>query len=88
MFDVRIDHRADKVLERLQIKTRNRIESALHALKDDPYRPRPSADIKMLRGQRQYYRLRVGDHRVFYFVFPDEKVVVVVDVRHRGRAYD
>lgn len=66
---------------------RDRIETAMHALRQDPRGPRPGADIKMLRGDRSYYRLRFGQYRVFSFVFPAEQVVVVVDVRHRRRAY-
>lgn len=88
MFEVRISQHADRALAKLDADLVKRIEHAMNALKEDPFRPRSGADIKMLRGDRDYYRLRVGSHRVFYHVFPEQNVVVVVDVRHRSKAYD
>lgn len=79
---------ADRALAKLDSAVARRIEAAARQLATDPYRPRPGADIKMLHGERNYYRVRVGEYRMFYHVFPDAKVVVVDDVRHRSHAYD
>ena len=88
MFELRLARHADRALAKLDAALAKRIEASVGVLASDPYRPRPDADIKMLHGERNYYRLRVGDHSVFYHVFPDEHVVVIDDVRHRSHAYD
>ena len=88
MFEVRVARHADRALAKLSPALVRRIEAGVRTLAVDPYRPRPGADIKMLHGERNYYRLRLGDYRVFYHVFPDQAVVVVDDVRHRSHAYD
>lgn len=60
--------------------------AGLQELKQDPLTPRPKADIKMLRGDRGQFRLRVGEYRVFYVV--DGDTVYVTDLLHRSHAYD
>ena len=87
-FEVRIDRHADRALAAFPRTVAQRIEAKLKALQSDPLRPRPSADIKRLHGDAAVYRLRIGDYRIFYFVYPEAKVVVVTDVRHRSHAYD
>ncbi len=55
-------------------------------LKDDPFRPRPGADIKRLKGKNKtLYRLRVGDYRFEYFV--EGNIVYVVEAFKRSRGY-
>ncbi len=55
-------------------------------LKRDPFKPRPGADIKKLKGRdKTLYRLRVGDYRFEYFV--EGNTVYVVVAFKRGRGY-
>ena len=45
-------------------------------------------NIRKLQGKyADYYRYRVGDHRLFYFVDADHICVVMVTLRHRREAY-
>ncbi|MHB8632741.1 MAG: type II toxin-antitoxin system RelE family toxin [Thermoplasmatota archaeon] len=87
-FELRVARHADRALAELDSAVTRRLKTATRELASDPYRPCPGADINMLQGERNYYRLRGGDYRVFYHVFPAEKVVVVDDVRHKSRAHD
>lgn len=85
-YRVFIVGKAEKELARLPAATRRRIEDHYDALAEDPLRPRPGADVKKLREATGQYRLRVGDHRVFYKVVGD--AVTITAVRHRRRAYE
>jgi mRNA-degrading endonuclease RelE of RelBE toxin-antitoxin system len=77
---------AERDLARLSTAARERILLGVEALRTDPVRARPGADIKALRGFPGQHRLRVGDHRVFYVV--DGKTVWITGVRHRSNAYE
>jgi mRNA-degrading endonuclease RelE of RelBE toxin-antitoxin system len=71
----------------LESSIQDRIKKALALLKDDPFTPRPKADIKKLKGpRRDYFRLRIGDHRAIYVI--EEKRVFVAKILPRSKAYD
>ena len=53
---------------------------ALTPLGDDPRRP--DANVKMLAGYQDRYRLRVGDYRVIYDVIDAQLVILDVGVGH------
>ncbi len=59
-----------------------RIGDALQKLSDDP-RPPGCKKLTSLDG----WRLRVGDYRIRYLIDDDLKVVTVVWIGLRGRAY-
>ncbi len=73
---------AEKDLNRLPVKTHDRIVEHLISLKEDP---RPHG-VKKLRG-REGYRIRVGDYRILYIVHDEEKKVEVFSVAHRKEVY-
>jgi mRNA interferase RelE/StbE len=49
--------------------------------------PRPSG-CKKLKGEKERWRLRVGDYRVIYSIDDRTRVVDVVTLRHRREAYE
>lgn len=59
----------------------------MRVLGEDPFRPRPGADIRLLwaHDDPPLYRLRVGDYRVLYFVL--EREVRETEILHRSQAY-
>jgi mRNA interferase RelE/StbE len=60
-------------------KDRERIAVAIGQL--------PDGDVKRLRGPERLWRLRVGEWRVIFDRRTAEKVIDVLAVRPRGRAY-
>ena len=41
--------------------------------------------VKTIKGvSESFYRLRVGDHRVMFDVFDEDRVVLVLGIVHRG----
>jgi len=85
--EVLLSRTAARQLDRLDREVTDRIRRKLRALGEDPFRPRPGADIRLLWGHDDppLYRLRVGDYRVLYFVAGDK--VRVTEVLHRSQAY-
>jgi mRNA-degrading endonuclease RelE of RelBE toxin-antitoxin system len=82
--------KAEKYLVDLDDKNYGRIEKTVEEIKKNPYRKRPKVDIIKLTGYRSppMYRLRVGRHRLEYFVDEDEKVIQVVDAFLRSSDSD
>ncbi|RLG53237.1 MAG: type II toxin-antitoxin system RelE/ParE family toxin [Thermoproteota archaeon] len=83
MYRVELSKRAFKSLERLDSEVRCRVLEKLAALREEPI---PRGAIK-LRGEKDAYRLRIGDYRILYKVLWEERVVLVFKVEHRRRAY-
>jgi mRNA interferase RelE/StbE len=73
---------ARRDLRRLDPPIRRRVLEALDQLAADPL----TAQLVKLTG-RPESRLRVGDWRVLVRLDHDERTVVVIHVRPRGRAY-
>jgi mRNA interferase RelE/StbE len=48
--------------------------------------PRPRG-CRKLRGEKNIWRIRVGDYRVIYAVHDADKSVDIIAVRHRRNAY-
>lgn len=86
-YKVLISETAIKQLNKLETKDNDRIKQALLVLKEEPYRARPKADIKKLKGftNPSLCRLRIGDFRVIYVIAED--AVKVTEVFHRGKGY-
>ncbi len=85
-YRVFLSETARRQLRDLPDTTQNRIKRALTELEDDPFRPRPRADIKRLKGpDRDYHRQRIGDHRAIYVV--EGERVLVAKILPRSKAY-
>ncbi|MGQ0535453.1 MAG: type II toxin-antitoxin system RelE family toxin [Methanobacteriota archaeon] len=82
-FRVALRNKAKRAIDRLEARTRSRLYAGIDALKQDPTAPRPGADIKVLEGQHGLRRLRVGDHRVFYYVDVGDGFVYTTDIKRR-----
>ena len=68
---------AKKDLEKLPDRDQVRIERALDALQSDPF----SGDIKRL--QPSGWRRRIGNYRIFYDLFMEERRIVVTTIKRR-----
>ncbi|ACV63267.1 addiction module toxin, RelE/StbE family [Desulfofarcimen acetoxidans DSM 771] len=79
-----ITKRAKKDLSKLDEKTNQRIIKALDKMVKCP----SNADLKKLKGQEDFWRLRVGDYRVILKIVGEEITVYALRVKHRREAYD
>jgi mRNA interferase RelE/StbE len=83
-YRVEVTASAQKELTKIPKDRAQRIADAISKLADNP---RPPGSKKLV-GQKDTYRIRVGDYRVIYEIEDDRLTVWVIRVRHRKDAYD
>ena len=87
IVDKNVIKKAKKLLKPAQ---RKKLAEFIETLKTNPY-PKPPYDLKPIKGEKtketNTYRLRIGDYRVFYTVYWDEKIIIVTDLKPRETAY-
>ncbi len=79
-YRIEIDKRAIKFISKQPKPQRERILKAIYQLPD-------AGDIKAMRGNEGYFRLRVGDYRIIYTVNDNVLIVRVIEVGNRGDIY-
>lgn len=85
MYKILLHNKTAKVYKKLDDKTIARINRAIDTLKENPFYGK---DIKRLRGElKGKYRLRVGEYRIIYRVEEEDKVVILEDIKLRGKVY-
>ncbi|KIM11617.1 MAG: plasmid stabilization protein [Sulfuricurvum sp. PC08-66] len=77
----------EKVKKTIDKKIYAKIEKFVYPqLRENPYF---GTNIKKLRDNLEgFYRYRIGNYRLFYFIEGDKCIVAVIDFRHRQEAYD
>ena len=75
---------ARKELESFDAHIVNRILPKIESLAQEP---RPGG-CRKLKGEKNLWRVHIGDWRVVYAIYDDERRVDVVAVRHRSKAYE
>jgi mRNA interferase RelE/StbE len=86
-YEVLLSESAIRQYKRLSSEMQKRVKSNLGELKNDPYKARPKADIKRLKGpKRDYYRLRIGNYRAIYVV--EKQKVKVAKILPRSSVYE
>jgi len=46
-------------------------------------------DVKKIMSRKEkLYRVRVGDYRILYEIYPEKKVVLIVNIDKRSRIYE
>jgi mRNA interferase RelE/StbE len=74
---------ARRELEALEPSLVRRIFPRIEALSQET---RPKG-CRKLRGEKNLWRIRVGNYRVVYAIYYDKQVVDVIAVRHRNASY-
>jgi mRNA interferase RelE/StbE len=85
MYRVVIHRRVVRYLRQLPPSLKESIKESLEVLAKNPYQ---SNGIKAMKGEWQgYYRMRVREMRIIYWVDTENLVVFVDYVGHRGDVY-
>ncbi|MFQ5794095.1 MAG: type II toxin-antitoxin system RelE/ParE family toxin [Candidatus Bipolaricaulia bacterium] len=85
-YEVRLSRSARKYYEKCDPDVAKQLETCFEDLEKDPFPPHPR--IKKLRGELSgNYRFRVGQLRVVYTIFKDERVVYIRAIGPRGDVY-
>ena len=82
-WSIELSRPAAKQLERAPDMMQQRIVAALDGLTAQP----PQGDIKKLAGSPSLYRLRVGSWRVVFQRMRERRIVVILTIEPRDRAY-
>jgi mRNA interferase RelE/StbE len=81
-YVVHLKRSAEKELDRLPTKIRDRIIKQIISLKNNP-RPFGSYELQ----SREGYRIRVGDYRILYIIDDKGKKIDIISVAHRKEIY-
>lgn len=82
-YKIEMHRAAAKALLALEKPYRQKIETAIDALAENP---RPPKSKKMV-GSTLEWRIRIGDYRVVYEIHDDRLIVLVIRVGHRQGIY-
>jgi mRNA interferase RelE/StbE len=81
-FRVSVAHEAEKILDRLDRPTEQRVRARFVHLAADPFDPRLSAPLADRQGIR---KSRVGGWRILFTVDRESKVIYILSVDTRGQ---
>ena len=82
-YSITFARSARKELERLPTAVAGRIIERIEGLMGNP---RPPGAVK-LQGNKDLWRIRIGDYRAIYTVDDSARVIDISAVRHRRDAY-
>ena len=74
---------ACKELDDLDVTVINRVFPKIEALANNPRPP----GCRKLRGEKNLWRIRIGDYRIIYSIDDTNQLVDIIVVRHRSKAY-
>lgn len=80
---VEVSRRARKELLGLPKNIAKRIINELKKLQDTPI---PKYAVK-IRGEKDVYRIRIGDYRILYKILWAEETIIVFRISHRKKTY-
>lgn len=79
-WEWKIDPNARKQLLKIPRKDAIRIVQAIEAFDTEPF----SGDIEKIKGEDTVWRRRIGNYRIFYEVYTEQKIVHIFKVVRRG----
>lgn len=83
VYRIFIERNVEKKFNRIPIKIRKSIASAIAKLKNNPR----SLNVRKITSSENYYRIRAGDYRIIYEINDREKRIDILRIRHRKDAY-
>jgi mRNA interferase RelE/StbE len=86
MYSVNLSVKVQKFLDSLDKHVKERIESSLKRLEDNPV-PNNSKFIGREEGEK-VFRYRVGNYRALYSVDEENKIILIVKLDKRSKVYD
>ncbi|RZT39066.1 type II toxin-antitoxin system RelE family toxin [Cupriavidus agavae] len=84
MYQIEFTRQAAQQLVSMPRNVASNIRARIDLLAQDPYAA--NANVRKLAG-REGFRLRVGDWRVLYHIQSGRLVIVVLNIKPRGSAY-
>jgi len=83
VYRLEVSPAADRNLERLKRRIQRRdFERLRVAIRGLANEPRPHG-VRKIEGSERAYRIRVGNYRVVYEIYDDEKLVLILQLARR-----
>lgn len=76
---LQVDPKVTKILKKIPQSQTKHIIIAIEQLPSNPY----GGDIQKMRGEKNVWRRRVGEYRIFYEIIPEDSVLHVFHVERR-----
>lgn len=73
-----------KNLSKISSKYQALIIEKLELLSENPFE---AQNVKNLKGENDFYRLRVADYRIIFQIINKELIILVIDINHRKDIY-
>ena len=83
MYTIVIHKKAKKEIDKIPDTYARKIVETIYKLAENP---RPSG-CKKLSGSDEYYRVRVADYRIIYFIEDEILYIEVIKIGHRKEIY-
>ncbi len=85
-YSLKVEKRAIKEMNLLSKNIQDRIKEKIKVtLVENPF-PTGDNDIKKIKGSK-FWRLRIGEYRVFFDIDQEDNIVYILSIRHRSKAY-
>ncbi len=78
-WNLQISDPAQKDFRKLPPRDQVRVKTALLAMEKDPFQ----GDIKRLKAQPSGWRRRVGDYRIIYDIYFEQRLIVIAGILRR-----
>ena len=82
-YEVEFTYSAAKEFRRLPLELERRIRAAVNKLGENPR----AKGTKKLSGTENFYRIRVGQYRVIYYIYAQKNLVLITRIKHRKEVY-
>jgi len=83
-FEIQLSSRAYKFFKKIPRDVYIRLINEIEGLAENPFPP----GVKRILGREEkLFRIRVGDYRILYEIFPDRMVILIVNIDKRSRVY-
>ena len=86
MYSVYLSQYAQRFLDKLDSHIKKRIENTLKRLENNSV-PSDAKFIGRESGEK-IFRYRIGDYRALYSIDEDKKVILIIKIDKRARAYN
>ncbi|HTR65125.1 MAG TPA: type II toxin-antitoxin system RelE/ParE family toxin [Terriglobales bacterium] len=70
-------------LRALDRPIQRRISAKIEGLRENPFPP----GVRKFQGEKDHWRIRIGDYRIIYRVEKQRVVIVIVRIGHRREVY-
>jgi len=82
-YSISLAPAAVRQFRKLPSLIQRRLKPHIDSLSADPRPP----GTKKMEGEAHLYRVRVGDYRIVYYIWDDEREVLLVKIAHRREIY-